>query len=109
MSSSTKIQTHEAQQGEDRVNARRKRLSPNSENICKRLKVEDKNMNDTATNNQKRANFSAITNPNGVNKNSTIVTTKPGAAKKLVIKNFKGTVMFVGYVYLQLVPVPPDT
>lgn len=46
-------------------------------------------MTDTTQNNQKRANFSALSNPNGVSKTSPLVNTKPGAAKKLVIKNFK--------------------
>lgn len=90
MSSLTKTQVHEAQQGEDRVNTRRKRNSSYSENIGKRLKQEDNSMTDTTQNNQKRANFSALSNPNGVNKTSPLVNTKPGAAKKLVIKNFKG-------------------
>jgi len=89
MSSLTKTQVHEAQQGEDRVNTRRKRNSSYSENIGKRLKQEDSSMTDTTQNNQKRANFSALSNPNGVNKTSPLVNTKPGAAKKLVIKNFK--------------------
>lgn len=89
MSSFTKIQVHDAQQGEDRVNSRRKRNSSNSENISKRVKIDEKSMTDTTTNNQKRANFSALSNPNGVNKNPALVNAKPGAAKKLVIKNFK--------------------
>ncbi|XP_067008215.1 cullin-4A [Anabrus simplex] len=89
MSSLTKIQVHDAQQGEDRVNSRRKRNCSNSENIAKKVKLEDKIMTDTATNNQKRANFSALSNPNGVNKSPSLVNTKPGSAKKLVIKNFK--------------------
>ncbi|XP_043477502.1 cullin-4A isoform X2 [Leptopilina heterotoma] len=57
---------------------------------------EIENMTDTAaatTNSQKRANFSAltVTNPNGVtNKISpSLANSKPGSAKKLVIKNFK--------------------
>ena len=93
MSSLTKTHVHDAQQGEDRVNSRRKRNSSNSENIgSKRLKQEDNSMTDTTQNNQKRANFSALGNPNGVSKTSPLVNTKPGAAKKLVIKNFKGMI-----------------
>ncbi|KAK6617755.1 Cullin-4B [Polyplax serrata] len=48
-------------------------------------------MTDTTT--QKRANFSALnSNPNGMNKNSTsLLSTKPSSAKKLIIKNFKET------------------
>ena len=54
----------------------------------KRQKVAN-DMTDTA--NQKRPNFSALTsNPNGINKAATLLNTKPGSAKKLVIKNFKG-------------------
>ncbi|EEB20367.1 Cullin-4A, putative [Pediculus humanus corporis] len=48
-------------------------------------------MTDTTT--QKRANFSALnSNSNGVNKNSnSLLVSKPGSAKKLIIKNFKET------------------
>lgn len=50
-------------------------------------------MTDTATDTQKRANFSALTvgNPNGVTNriSPSLANTKPGSAKKLVIKNFK--------------------
>ncbi|XP_046995069.1 cullin-4A [Schistocerca americana] len=93
MSSYTRIHVHEAQQAEDRVSPKRKKTTTDSDNISKKLKLEEveeeeRTMNDTTTNNQKRANFSALSNQNGVNKAS-LVTTKPGAAKKLVIKNFK--------------------
>lgn len=54
----------------------------------KRQKLSDE-MTDTA--NQKRPNFSALSSsPNGINKSASLVNIKPGAAKKLVIKNFKG-------------------
>lgn len=46
----------------------------------------------TDTNAQKRPNFSALANPgpNGVNKIApSLAGPKPGAAKKIVIKNFK--------------------
>ena len=48
----------------------------------------------------KRPNFSlAVANPNGVNKiTQSLATGKPGTAKKLVIKNFKGT----GYALIML-------
>lgn len=41
----------------------------------------------------KRPNFSlAVANPNGVNKiTQSLATGKPGTARKLIIKNFKGT------------------
>ena len=45
-------------------------------------------------NSQKRANFSALTTPtNGFNKHTSPLANngKPPSAKKLVIKNFKGT------------------
>lgn len=45
----------------------------------------------TDTTKQKRANFSALTpTSNGVNRTPSIVSLKPGAAKKLTIKNLKG-------------------
>ena len=44
------------------------------------------------TESQKKANFSSLTNPNnGFNRHtSPLVNSKPGSAKKLIIKNFKG-------------------
>ncbi|PSN31276.1 Cullin-4B [Blattella germanica] len=95
MSSLTKTHVHDAQQGEDRVNNRRKRNSYNIENISKRLKQEDNNMTDTTQSNQKRANFSALSNPNGVSKTSPLVNTKPGAAKKLTWEKLKEAVVAI--------------
>lgn len=48
------------------------------------------------TRQDKRANFSAITehNPNGMARTSALGSNKSGASKKLVIKNFKGIVFF---------------
>lgn len=45
------------------------------------------------TRQDKRASFSAITehNRNGMARTSTVASSKTGASKKLVIKNFKGT------------------
>lgn len=55
---------------------------------CKKVKEHEDNSKMTDT---KRPNFSAIGGPNGVNKNvSPLTNNKPGSAKKLVIKNFKG-------------------
>lgn len=47
------------------------------------------------TRQDKRANFSAITehNPNGMARTSALGSNKSGASKKLVIKNFKGIVL----------------
>lgn len=69
---------------------------------CKKQKL-DNDMTDTA--NQKRPNFSALSaSPNGMNKNASLVNTKPGAAKKLVIKNFKGTAFIWRSLYFILLP-----
>ncbi|XP_066586611.1 cullin-4A [Prorops nasuta] len=70
--------------------AKRSKLS----SVAASFDDEFENMTDTAaaTNNQKRANFSALTagNPNGVNKISPrLANAKSGSARKLVIKNFK--------------------
>ncbi|XP_054266080.1 cullin-4A-like [Macrosteles quadrilineatus] len=78
-------------QGEDCENEntlKRKRNSSGSDHYCKVVKHEE-NMTDAT--NQKRANFSALTPAaNGLNRTvPTLVNLKPGAAKKLVIKNFK--------------------
>ena len=66
--------------------------SPTSLQPAKKLK-EDSTI--TMTESQKRANFSALTNPsNGLNRHaSPLLNNKPGAAKKLVIKNFKGKIL----------------
>ena len=39
---------------------------------------------------QRKPNFSALNSSNGMNKHTQPGTNKPGTAKKLVIKNFKG-------------------
>ncbi|XP_073989923.1 cullin 4 isoform X1 [Rhodnius prolixus] len=88
MSSLTRTRVLEAQ-GEDCENSvkRKRNSSSNPEKFCKKNKVED-NMTDTTK--QKRANFSALTpTSNGVNRTPSIVSLKPGAAKKLTIKNLK--------------------
>jgi cullin-4 len=49
----------------------------------------------------KRPNFSlAVANPNGVNKiTQSLATGKPGTAKKLIIKNFKGMSSLFQYIF----------
>ena len=72
-------------------NKRKRKLSESSPNVqSKKSKTSTTEMTDA----QKRANFSALTAPsNGFNRhNSPVNATKPGSAKKLVIKNFKGKV-----------------
>lgn len=57
------------------------------------------------TRQDKRANFSAITehNPNGMARTSALGSNKSGASKKLVIKNFKGIVSSISmYITVQL-------
>ena len=89
----TPLQEH---QRRDNHNNHKKRkhsdsqLSPTSHTSGKKLKEDTtSNMTDTQ---QKKANFSALTSPsNGFNRNaSPLANSKPGSAKKLVIKNFKG-------------------
>ena len=59
-------------------------LTPEDLQTNKRIKEE---MSDS----QKKANFSAVASPsNGFSKHSSPMGSKPGSAKKLVIKNFKG-------------------
>lgn len=89
MSSTHKTQIIGA--GDENIQRRNGKRSLNDNFPSKKLKQKEENMTDTTT--QKRANFSALSpNPNGVNKNSaTLLTSKPGSAKKLIIKNFKET------------------
>lgn len=90
--------THKAQfigAGNENIQRKNgKRLSVNDNFSSKKLKQKGEVMTDTTT--QKRANFSALnSNPNGMNKNSTsLLASKPGSAKKLIIKNFKGKQIF---------------
>lgn len=89
MSSLTRTRVLETQ-GEDCENSvKRKRTSGNnSDKFCKKTKSEE-NMSDAAK--QKRANFSALTpTVNGLNRTTNVASLKPGAAKKLTIKNLKG-------------------
>lgn len=96
LSNSNKSPLHEHQKRDNNSNNHKKRKhsdsqlsSPTSLQTNKKLKEESaSNMTDTQ---QKKANFSALTNPsNGFNRNaSPLANNKPGAAKKLVIKNFK--------------------
>lgn len=78
------------QQKSDDVNNHRKRKnidkhSPTS-GQQKRFKEETTDMTDS----QKKANFSAVTPPNNGYKHPPVANNKPGSAKKLIIKNFKG-------------------
>lgn len=52
----------------------------------KKLKLKEDSMTDTT---QKRSNFSALTS-NGMKNSLNTLSSKPGCAKKLVIKNFSG-------------------
>jgi len=71
-----------------RLSDHNNQVSPPNQKTLKRLKEDtSENMTDS----QKKANFSALSSPNnGFNRHtSPLVNNKPGAAKKLVIKNFK--------------------
>ena len=75
---------------------RKRRCSDNnnqlSPNFLLSKKVKQEDSASKMTDSHKKANFSAITNStNGFNRHtSPVVNSKPGSAKKLVIKNFKG-------------------
>ena len=93
LSSVNQSPLQEQQKSDDSANNRKRKSSdtskhsPTSLQNSKRLK-EDLDMSDS----QKKANFSALTNPNNGFKShsSPLANSKPGSAKKLVIKNFKG-------------------
>lgn len=95
MSKLTRTQALDSQ-GEENDNSlkRKRRNSEGGDHYCKVAKQEE-NMTDTS--NQRRANFSALTPAsNGLNRTSpSLVNLKPGTAKKLVIKNFKGTAICI--------------
>lgn len=92
MSSLTRTSVLESRQEECESVVKNKRNSSSDNNFCKKVKLEE--MTDTT---QKRANFSALQpTSNGVNRTiPNFVNLKPGSAKKLVIKNFKGIFMIV--------------
>jgi len=83
------------------LNANKRALSEENKGeaalTSKRSRTESKNREldesescATMTEPQKKANFSALSG-NGISRHaSPLANTKPGAAKKLVIKNFKG-------------------
>ena len=94
LSSPNKAALQEQHQREEKLNPKKRRLennqlSPTSLHNNKKHKADPK---DEMTDSQKKANFSALTNPsNGFNRHtSPLVNSKPGTTKKLVIKNFKG-------------------
>lgn len=71
--------------GEDGVNQRRKRNYSNGDQFNLKSK-QDENMGSS----EKRTNFSLLnSNANGALKMTSMTITKPGATKKLIIKNFK--------------------
>ena len=82
------------QRNSDEITNPRKRktndkLSPSSRQEQKRFKEESTDMSDL-TDSQQRANFSAVAPNNGF-RHSPVANNRPNTAKKLVIKNFKGT------------------
>jgi len=91
LSSANKPDLQEQQKYEEEGNHRKRKsrenLSPQNHKRP-REHLDDSPM----TESQKRANFSALSSPsNGLNRNaSALANNKPGAAKKLIIKNFKG-------------------
>ena len=97
LSSANKSPLQEHQKRDNNSNHKKRKhsdsqLSPTSFQTSKKLKEESaSDMTDTQ---QKKANFSALASPNnGFNRNaSPLANSKPGAAKKIVIKNFKGEV-----------------
>ncbi|KAL1121990.1 hypothetical protein AAG570_003398 [Ranatra chinensis] len=94
MSSLTRTRVLETQ-GEDCENSVKRKRNPSgcADKFCKKSKQEDTTghgMTEPQAAKQKRANFSELSpTQNGVNRTSSAVNLKPGAAKKLVIKNMK--------------------
>ena len=93
LSTTCKAPLQEHHKNEENTNPNKRRhsdsLSPPSKKLC-----EDPLERMTDTQN-KRANFSALSSPsNGFSRHaSPLANSKPGSAKKLVIKNFKGAVV----------------
>ena len=94
LSTVNKSPLHEKQKTEENTTRKKRKLSsdnqrsPPGDSQNKKLKSDPGEMTDP----QKKANFSSLSSPsNGFNRHtSPLVNSKPGAAKKLVIKNFKG-------------------
>lgn len=89
LSSVAKLNLQDQQKSEEETNKKKRKLS---DNFSPPHKKSRENLEDPMTDSQKRANFSALTSPgsNGISRHaSPLANNKPGAAKKLVIKNFK--------------------
>ena len=94
LSNAAKAPLQEQRENSENSHIKKRRHSSENQNRSlqtKKLKQEDvtTEMADT----QKRANFSALNSPsNGFSRHaSPLANNKPGSAKKLVIKNFKGS------------------
>lgn len=94
LSKTPETQVQDQHKREDNTNHKKRRHSSNNRLSPTHLQANKKIKEDspTMTDSQKRANFSALSSPsNGLNKHtSPLMVNKPGATKKLVIKNFKG-------------------
>ncbi|XP_071163258.1 cullin-4A-like [Mytilus edulis] len=77
-------------QENDLTSSKKRRLSDNCSSQNNKRFRENSEIS-PMTDSQKRANFSALTNPsNGINRHaSPLANSKPGSTKKLIIKNFK--------------------
>ena len=113
LSSINKSSLSEQQKIDDPTNHKKRKAPPDSSNSKqsptsyhnKKHKhdphsPQDQNQIIDMAESQRKANFSALTSPNnGFNRHSPIMNSKPGAAKKLVIKNFKGKPHYISEAY----------
>lgn len=90
LSTTLKFAVQDHARKDDNSNHRKRCLSENNLSPPHKRVRETNEL--TMTDSQKRANFSALSAPsNGMSRHaSPLANNKPGATKKLIIKNFKG-------------------
>ncbi len=96
LSNINKAPLKEQRENSENTHHKKRRLSTESENRTpqnnKKIRHEESDPDMAET--QKRANFSALSSPsNGFSRHASPLANKPGSAKKLVIKNFKGKIL----------------
>ena len=79
----------EQQEGQKVSASKKRRLSDADKSFCEN--TEKVLRMDEDLSQEKKSNFSVGAASNGLTKHSNSLAGKPGATKKLVIKNFKGT------------------
>ena len=92
LSNAAKAPLQEQRENSENTHLKKRRHSSENQNRSSPTKKIKEDVTSEMADTQKRANFSALNSPsNGFSRHaSPLANNKPGSAKKLVIKNFKG-------------------